>query len=263
MARMTWESEREAAILAARRAGDVLAQWAGRFTTRTKGQNDLVTEADLAAQEAIRETLLRKFPSDDFLGEEETADPSTLRSSRRWIVDPIDGTSNFVHGFPAYCVSIALAVDDELAVGVVLDPSRKECFAAARGQGATCNGGRIHVSASARMSEGLVCVGLPAVPDKYPEAIQALVTFTAKARSMRRIGSAALSLAYVAAGRSDAFLSHAIQPWDVAAGAILVQEAGGCVSNLRSDRHNLYTRDILATNGLVHEEVRQLLESGG
>lgn len=259
MPRLSWESEREAAIQAARRAGDVITEWAGRFTTRTKGQNDLVTEADLAAQTVIRETLLRKFPGDDFLGEEDSTDPNSLTRPRRWIVDPIDGTTNFVHGFPFFCVSIALEAEGEIVAAVILDPSRKECFSAARGQGSRCNSTPLKVSAAPRLSEAMVCVGLPAVPSEFPVAIDSMVRMAGTARSIRRMGSAALSLAYVAAGRSDGFVAHDIKPWDVAAGALLVEEAGGRITNLQSPAYNLYIRNILATNGLVHEEVQSLV----
>ncbi len=262
MVKSTWESEREAAIQAGRRAGEVMTQWIGRFTTRSKGQNDLVTEADLAVQSAVKETILRRFPQDDFLGEEDSPEVASLKSSRRWIVDPIDGTTNFVHGFPYYGTSIALEVDGEIVVGVIYDPSKKEMFVGVKGQGASCNGQRLSVSASAKLSEALVCIGLPAVPEKHPETISGMVRLTARTRSVRRMGSAALSMAYVAAGRSDGFYSHIIQPWDVAAGVLLVREAGGKVTNLWADRYDLYNRSVLATNGLVHEEVARELAEG-
>ena len=255
MARSTWDTEREAAIQAARQGGEVLAQWAGRFTTQTKGLNDLVTEADVAVQAAISDTLLRKFPGDDFLGEEGYADETKLKASRRWIVDPIDGTTNFIHSCPFYCISIALEVDGELVVGVIYDPNRKEMFAAAKGQGATCNGSRLQVSTSARLADSLINLGLPANPESMPESLEAFVRLSGKSRAIRRLGSAALASVYVAAGRLDGFLSHTIQPWDIAAAALLVREAGGRVTNLRSSQYNLYTRNILVTNGLIHEEL--------
>jgi myo-inositol-1(or 4)-monophosphatase len=255
MARSTWDSEREAAITAAKQGGDVLALWAGRFTTKTKGLNDLVTEADVAVQERISDTLLRKFPSDDFLGEEGSGDETKLKGNRRWIVDPIDGTTNFIHAFPFYCISIALEVDGELVVGVIYDPIRKECYSAAKGQGATCNRSRLQVSSSSRLADSLINIGLPADTDTSPESMQAFVRVSGKSRSVRRLGSAALGTAYVAAGRLDAFVSHVIQPWDIAAGVVLVREAGGRITNLRSTQYNLYTRNILASNGLIHEEL--------
>ncbi|MBX9654304.1 inositol monophosphatase [bacterium] len=255
MARSTWDSEREAAIIAAKQGGDVLAQWAGRFTTKTKGLNDLVTEADVAVQERISDTLLRKFPGDDFLGEEGSGDETKLNGSRRWIVDPIDGTTNFIHAFPFYCISIALEVDGELVVGVIYDPNRKECYSAAKGQGATCNASRLQVSSSSRLADSLINIGLRADTETSPEAMQAFVRVSGKSRSVRRLGSAALGTAYVAAGRLDAFVSHVIQPWDIAAGVVLVREAGGRVTNLRASQYNLYTRNILVSNGLIHEEL--------
>jgi myo-inositol-1(or 4)-monophosphatase len=255
MVRTNWESERDAAVAAARGAVDIMAHWAGRFTARSKGLNDLVTEADLAVQTSVRESLLRKFPGDDFLGEEDAVNIADLKSTRRWIVDPIDGTTNFVHGFPFYCVSIALEVEGELTVGVILDPSRNECFCAVRGQGATLNGARVKVSSCPKLSEGMVCVGLSAVPAEHPRSLETMVEMTRRTRSIRRLGSAAISLAYLSAGRLDAFFAHIIQPWDVAAGVLLIREAGGRVTNIGASDHNLYIPHILATNGLIHDEV--------
>lgn len=259
----TWASEREAALQAARRGGEVLDQWAGRFTASLKGRNDLVTEADLAAQKSIRDFLLRRFPGDDFLGEEEPQDPQSLLRPRRWIVDPIDGTANFVHGFPFYCVSVGLEVEGELVVGVVFDPVRQEAFSAAKGQGSLCKSSPLRVSERPKLSESLINVGLPAVPEQHPESIATMTHLIGLARSMRRMGSAALALAYVAAGRIDAFVSPVIQPWDVAAGVVLVRESGGRVTNLHSQQYNPYVPNILATNGLLHEELQRELPIRG
>lgn len=255
MTRTSWNSEREAALQAVRVGAEVMNDWIGRFTVQSKGKNDLVTEADVQVQTAIQESLRRRFPSDDFLGEEQTVDRNTLKASRRWIVDPIDGTTNFVHGYPFFGISLALEVDGELVVGVIHEPSRKETFVAVRGEGATCNGARMQVSSSPGLNVGMICFGLPAVPDNHPEAVSAMVRLSSSARSVRRMGSAAVSMAYVAAGRSDAFITHVIQPWDVAAGVLLVREAGGRVTNLQHNQYDLYTPNIVATNGLIHEEL--------
>lgn len=257
---MGWSREREAAIRAARRGGEVLAHWAGKVTPRLKGFNDFVTEADLAVQSTLRELILREFPSDDFLGEEEPADAAAMRRPRRWIVDPIDGTTNFVHGFPFYCISIGLEVAGELVVGVILDPNRRECFSAAKGQGALCNSMTLTTSARPKLSEAMINVGLPADPQKHPESVTTMARLSMRSRSLRRMGSAALAMAYVAAGRIDAFVSHVIQPWDVAAGVVLVRESGGLVSNFRSRHYDPYIPNILATNGLLHEELAREIE---
>lgn len=249
-----WRSEREAAIAAAQQAGQVLLDWAGRFTVRSKGINDLVTEADHAAQKVIRQRLSLQFPDDDFL--EEEGDPApTFRSERRWIVDPLDGTTNYVHGMPLYCVSIALEVAGELVVGVVYDPVRKECFAAAKGRGTTCNGAVVQVSHAARLADSLLCIGLPADLCRSAEAIGSFASLSQKSRSVRRLGSAALSFAYVATGRLDGYWSCELHPWDAAAGVVLVREAGGMVTNIDQSPYDLYTPDIVASNGLIHAQL--------
>lgn len=245
---------------AARRGGEVLAQWAGKVTPKLKGFNDLVTDADLAVQSALREQILREFPADDFLGEEEPADTAGMNQPRRWIVDPIDGTANFVHGFPFYCISIGLESAGELVVGVIFDPNRRECFSAAKGQGALCNSSALQASVRSQLSESLINVGLPADPQKHPESVATMARLSLRSRSLRRMGSAALATAYVAAGRIDAFVSHVIKPWDVAAGVVLVREAGGRVTNFGSRQYDPYIPNILATNGLLHEELEREIE---
>lgn len=255
MAGSTWSRELAAAAAAARGGAEALKGRLGRATASLKGPNDLVTDADFAVQEAIRTSLLRRFPSDEFHGEEDPASEASPARTRRWIVDPIDGTANFVHGFPFYCISIALEAEGELVVGVVLDPTRGELFSAARGQGALCNAAPLRVSGNGKLSESLVNVGLPAVPEDHPQSIQTMVRLCCRARAVRRMGSAALALAYVAAGRMDAFVSDVNRPWDVAAGVVLIREAGGRATNFHIGRYNHYRPDILATNGLLHDEI--------
>lgn len=248
-----WKSERQVAVQAAQQAGAVLLDWAGRFTVQSKGVNDLVTEADHAAQKLIHQKLAFHFPNDDFL--EEEGNRSLERSSpRRWIIDPLDGTTNFVHGLPLYCVSIGLEVAGELVVGVVYDPNRRETFAAAKGEGASCNGRRLQVSGSAKLNESLLCVGLPADLSDSPKAAESFNRMSYRARSVRRLGSAALSLAYLAGGRLDGYWASQLNPWDAAAGVVLVREAGGMVTNFQSTPYDLYRPDIVASNGLIHPE---------
>lgn len=246
-----WRTEKQVAIQAAQQAGKVLLDWAGRFTVRSKGVNDLVTEADHAAQKLIHQKLAFHFPGDDFL-EEEGERQTEFLSSRRWIIDPLDGTTNYVHGLPLYCVSIALEADGELVVGVIHDPNRNECFAAAKGLGATCNGRMIQVSGASRLTDSLLCVGLPADLGNAPGAADAFARMSARSRSVRRLGTAALAMAYVAAGRLDGYWAANLHPWDAAAGVILIREAGGQVTNFTGNPYDLYTPDIVVSNGLIH-----------
>lgn len=248
-----WITEREAAVVAAKRAGAILSQWAGRVSVTMKGRNDPVTEADHEAQEVIRRYLEQRFPGDAFVGEEGSS--ATAGSDRRWIVDPLDGTTNFVHGFPFYCVSIALEADGRLVVGVIYDPIRKECFTAATGAGAQVNGAPFQVSGATALSGSLVCIGLPADLKSSSFDMGSLAQVASSTRSLRRMGSAALSLAYVACGRLDGFFAFSLHSWDAAAGAVLVREAGGVVSNGHNPGYDVELPDMIATNGLIHAEL--------
>lgn len=257
-----YASEKEAAIAAAKRAGDVLLDWAGRFSVRSKGKNDLVTEADHQAQEAIRDSLLRRFPGDGFVGEEKIQGGDTP-GKRCWIVDPLDGTTNFVHGFPFFCVSIGLVVGDQVVVGVVHDPVHKECFAGAVGAGTTLNGLPLQVSPNSTLADSLLCVGLPADLERTPVAMKFLDRLSRSSRSVRRLGSAALSLAYVAAGRLDGYWSTFLNPWDAVGGVCLIQQAGGRVTNIGSDSYRVDNPTLLATNGLIHGEMAREIALAG
>lgn len=258
MTSIGWQTECVAAIHAARAAGDILVEQMGRVSVQYKGRNDLVTQADHAAQEAIRRSLARQFPDDAFLGEE-GAGAWQPTKRRRWIVDPLDGTTNYVHGFPFFCVSIALEFEGRLVLGVVVDPIRGECFTAIQGHGTCRNGIAVHASRTASLADALVGAGLPAEPALRPESIGAMVHLTRCCQSFRRIGSAALTLAYVAAGRMDAFYAHQLRPWDAAAGVLMVREAGGHVSNLDQSPFDLGTPDLIASNGLIHAELAQAI----
>jgi len=244
----------ELAEQAARRAGQVLLDMKGRFTVRRKGWQDLVTSADLAAQEAARECLLDAFPDHTVLGEEAPSrfDPT---APFRWIIDPLDGTTNYVHGLDYYAVSIALEHKYNLLVGVIYAPELQQCFKAANGQGAFCNDTQIKVSDVADIADALVATGFPPQLDKRPDLIKLFERYSVKTHAVRRLGSTALNLAYTAMGRFDAFYSATIHSWDVAAGALLVWEAGGSVSNLDGGTYDLYRPDILATNGHIHQQM--------
>ena len=193
----------EFAEVAARAGGDVLRDWRGRFAVSAKGPRDLVTEADLASQKTIREILLSKFPNHGFIGEE--GDQDTSVPSLRWIVDPLDGTSNYVHGFPAYCVSVALAYDDEVLAGAIYDPVADECFTAVHGGGARLENTVLQTTDPAELSDALVAVSFPPHVDRESVAVADFLSIVPHVHSVRRTGSTAINLAYLAAGRLDGF----------------------------------------------------------
>lgn len=217
---------------AARAGGRVLGEWRGRFGVSKKSHRDLVTEADFAAQREIRRIVLGEFPGHGFIGEEalpEAAPAPPGADGLRWIVDPLDGTSNYVHGFPAYCVSVALARGDEILVGAIYDPVRDECFTARAGGGATLNGRPIRAAATTEAIEALVAVSFPPHVSVDSHAVADFLAVVPHVHSVRRTGSTAINLAYLACGRLDAFWVRRIASWDVAAGLLLVAEAGGAV----------------------------------
>lgn len=220
--------------MAVRRAGTVLLDRLGRVTPRHKGPRDLVTEADLASQEIVRQTLHDAFPDHVLIGEEDPEESRKLLNANdfRWIVDPLDGTTNYVHRIPFFCASLALEHRGRLLVGAVFNPLSKECFTAATGQGARLNGAPIHTSDVRCLSEAFVAAGLPAdvTPDSPDLRIFNEVVLTSQ--GIRRTGSAALNLAYVAAGRFDAGWSCETKIWDTAAGTLLIREAGGKATDL-------------------------------
>ncbi|MEX0701936.1 MAG: inositol monophosphatase family protein [Planctomycetales bacterium] len=248
----------ESAIAAGWAAARVLDDWSRRFTVSEKSPANLVTEADFESQRAIHELLRARYPEHRFLGEEGLSDEGP--APYRWIIDPLDGTSNYVHGFPYYAVSIGVEHEGELIAGVILDPTRKELFAAARGRGATLNGEPIRPSRAERLNEALVMVSLPVAVKPGHPAVERFVRTMSAAQATQRTGSAALNLAYTACGRIDAFFSTSLRPWDMAAGALIVREAGGRVSQIGGGTFDVEAPDILATNGTaLHEELRQLL----
>ncbi|TWT29519.1 inositol monophosphatase family protein [Blastopirellula retiformator] len=215
---------------AARAAGAVLLEWQGKFRVREKGRADLVTEADVESQKKIQEIVLGEFPEHGFLGEEE--DPANAVSSQyeyRWIADPLDGTTNYVHGLANYSVSLALQHRGEVIVGVVYDPVHDQCFAAERGQGATLNGEKLQVSDVTDLEAALVAASFAAGIQRDSPEIEQFIEVLVRCQAMRRLGSAALNLAYVAAGTLDAYWASSVKIWDVAAGVLLVQEAGGVI----------------------------------
>ena len=224
------------AVRAARRAGSIINRAAlggGGLEVRAKQRNDFVTKVDQAAEEAIIETLRKAYPDHAVLAEESGA---SGQAEYQWIIDPLDGTTNFIHGFPQYCVSIAVRHRDSLAHGVIYDPIRNELFTASKGRGAFLNDRRIRVSKCTRLGDALVGTGFPfketARIDLYTGQLKNIM---ATASGVRRAGAAALDLAYVACGRLDAFWEMGLSAWDMAAGALMILEAGGLVSDLRGD----------------------------
>ena len=246
---------------AARTAGAVLADWAERFTVREKGRADLVTEADVAAQTAIVEIIHGRYPDHNLLGEEGLSQTSG-DSPYCWIIDPLDGTSNYVHHFPFYAVSIGLSRAGELIVGAIYDPNRDEMFAAIRNQGAWLNGKPIRPTDVGRLERSMVVASLPVGSGRDDPAVMRFLQVLPNAQSVQRTGSASLNLAYVAAGRIEAFWSSSLKPWDVAAGAVIVEEAGGRISKMDGSPFEVDVSDVLATNGTdIHGELGQLLTS--
>ncbi|PQO44525.1 inositol monophosphatase family protein [Blastopirellula marina] len=243
---------------AARAAGEVLNHWRGKFSVREKGRADLVTDADLAAQKAIAEILLADFPDFDFLGEESQASERPPADSPFcWIVDPLDGTTNYVHGLPNYSVSIALAEAGTVIAGVVYDPVFDRCFKAEKGQGAYLNDEKIEVSAAQSLDEALIASSFAASVQPGSKEIDDFIKILTQSQGIRRLGSAALNLAYVASGCLDGYMAFSNKAWDVAAGVILVQEAGGTVQGYGNRPFDLNAPKIVATGTPQLQEALQ------
>jgi myo-inositol-1(or 4)-monophosphatase len=243
----------------ARAGAEALLAWKGRFKVREKGPADLVTEADLASQEAIRATVLGAFPEHDFMAEEDSG-PSIRKSAYRWIVDPLDGTTNYVHGVPQYAVSVALEHQGQVLVGTVYDPSLDECFTAVRGGGARLNGERFRTSGAANISQALTAVSFPAQVEPGSRPLVDFEKVIVRCRAIRRSGSAALNLCYVACGRYDAYFARETKAWDVAAGALLITEAGGKITALNGQPFSLERPTfIAAASAALHAELFELV----
>jgi myo-inositol-1(or 4)-monophosphatase len=247
----------EAAIEIAQEAGKILREEFDRPPhIAYKGDADLVTQADRRSERAIVERLSKYFPDHAIAAEEGTGHEGN--SEFRWHVDPLDGTTNFAHGYPCFSVSIALEQGDTIVAGVVLNPYYNELFAAARGEGATLNGNLIRVSKIETLATSLLCTGFPAHKRVASPNIHYYWDFTLCSHGVRRDGSAALDLASVAAGRFEGFWEFGLNKWDTAAGILLVEEAGGNVTDFAGEPYHLGGPTILATNGLIHEETRRV-----
>jgi myo-inositol-1(or 4)-monophosphatase len=266
---------------AVRAGGQVVQDWAGRFDVRKKGPADLVTQADFASQEIVRRTVLTAFPDHCLLGEEAEptcgagVSPDQVRSAGvspdqatetaapqgefRWIVDPLDGTTNYVHGVPHYCVSLALERNGRLLVGAVYDPVLGECFTAIEGRGARLNGQPIHASGVTALSEALAAVGFPPIVQPDAPDLRLFLELLPRCQAIRRTGSTALNLCYVAAGRFDLYGAYAARAWDVAAGVLFVREAGGCVTSPDGGEFSLEeARFLAAATPELHARLREI-----
>jgi myo-inositol-1(or 4)-monophosphatase len=250
----------------AREAGALLREFYHRgVRTEYKGDVDLVTEADRASEALIGARLRAAFPDHGIYGEEGTR--QGLDREFRWYVDPLDGTTNFAHGFPVFCVvlgcerrrpGLAPDEDGEMIAGVIYDPLRDEMFSAARGAGATLNGERIHVSSAKSLQESLIATGFPSHKRHSSPNVHFYQEFTLRSHGVRRAGSAAIDLAYVACGRLDGYWEFQLNPWDTSAGYLLLEEAGGRITHFDGSKFTLDSRETLATNGLIHNEMEHL-----
>ncbi len=239
-------------------AGDYVLSNLGKIKNiEFKGERNLVTEVDKRSEEMIKSFLFKKYPAFNFVGEESGGD---INSEYYWLVDPIDGTNNFSHTFPVFCISIALLKDKNPILGVIYDPTRKEIFSAILKDGAYLNGKKISVSKVDKVSRSLVATGFYYdFKDQSDTNIEHFSNFIYHAQGIRRCGAAALDLAYVASGRLDGFWELGLNPWDTAAGILLVEEAGGRVTRMDGEDFNPFYPNILSSNGLLHQEMLRIL----
>ncbi|MBB3193426.1 inositol monophosphatase family protein [Roseateles terrae] len=251
------------AIKAARAAGAIINRASmdlDILKINTKSPNDFVTEVDQAAEAAIIEILLQAYPEHGILAEESGRTHGARHSEYQWIIDPLDGTTNFIHGFPVYCVSIALAHRNVVQQAVVYDPTRNDLFYATKGRGAFLNDRRLRVSRRTRMSDALIGTGFPfRRGDNFKRYMKMFEEIMTQCAGVRRPGAAALDLCYVAAGHYDAFFETGLNPWDVAAGSLIVTEAGGLVGNFTGEPDFLFQREILAGSPKIYGQVVQTL----
>ncbi|MGA2267994.1 MAG: inositol monophosphatase family protein [Bryobacteraceae bacterium] len=248
----------EKAVEIAREAGALLANYfERRVAFELKGEFDLVTEADRASERLVVERLRSHFPSHGIVAEEGSGLEGS--SEYRWYVDPLDGTTNFAHGFPMFNVTLGLARAGEVIAGVIYDPIRQELFTGERGGGAYLNNRRIHVSGTQRLTDSLPATGFPSRKRSQSVNIHFYYQLAMATHGVRRTGSAALDLAYAACGRLDFFWEFGLNPWDMAAGTLLVQEAGGCVSDMKGAPHSITASEhLLADNGALHGQILEI-----
>ena len=252
----------ETCEVAARAGARELLAWRGRFKAREKAPADLVTDADLASQAAVRAAIATRFPDHAFLGEEQVIDVSALGETEHvWICDPLDGTTNYVHDYPCFAVSVAVARGRELLAGVIYDPVADECFKAELGRGAWLNGVPIRTSDVTTVADSLVAISLPARVRADAPDLRDFIRVVEVSQAVRRSGSAALNLAYVANGRLDGFWATHIHAWDVAAGVLLVREAGGIVTGRDGKPFDLWKPHFVASAGSeLHADLQRVLD---
>lgn len=237
-----------------------MERFGGSFRVDKKGTIDLVTEVDVAVERMFRELVAERFPDHQVLGEEmgglAAAPPGPC-----WVFDPIDGTTNFTHGLPIFCASLALEINGVAEVAAVYDPTRRELFTAERGGGAFLNGRPLRVSTTAALVDAMLVTGFPYdVHSRIEEIVGLFARFVGQGRAVRRLGSAAIDLCYIAAGRMDGFWERDLKPWDIAGGALIVAEAGGRVTNMDGSPFASRGRDVLATNGLLHDGMLEVID---
>jgi myo-inositol-1(or 4)-monophosphatase len=250
---------RGVAIDAARSAGELLRSRIDSIReVRHKGLVDLVTDVDVASERLVSQAILTAFPSHTILGEE-GGSMGGEDTRFRWLVDPLDGTTNYTHGFPLFCVSIGLEVDGRLQFGVVYAPMQDELFVAESGGGATLNGRRIHVSAVSELRQAMLATGFPYPREALGRALRSFEALSYEGQAVRRVGSAALDLCFVACGRFDAYWEHLVKPWDLGAGALIVVEAGGQLSATDGSEFSVDGGQILASNSRLHPAMLQSL----
>ncbi len=240
------------------RAGEIqMARRESGFRVDKKGTIDLVTEVDLECERMCRAVIAERFPDHDILAEELSSGPEEVaRSRHRWVFDPLDGTTNYAHGLPIFCSSLALEIDGQRAVGAVYDPTRRELFTAERGGGAFLNGKPLAISGTTVLLDALLVTGFPYdVHQQGADLVGQFGAFLAQARAVRRLGSAALDLCYVAAGRFEGFWEQHLKPWDVSAGALIVTEAGGRVTGMDGSPFDPVAAHLVASNGHVHDQM--------
>jgi myo-inositol-1(or 4)-monophosphatase len=248
------------AIQTARDAGQILLEKFGRKINITmKGDINLVTEADLASEKLIIERIKSYHPKHSILAEESGNAVVYGDSKWKWIIDPLDGTTNYAHGYPCFCVTLALEHEGEIVIGVTYDPTRNELFAAEKGQGTTLNNKPVKVSAAEKLGDSLICTGFPYDFKQKENFARHLTEFLLNSRGVRRDGSAAIDMAYVACGRFDGFWEEGLNAWDVAAGVLMINEAGGQVTYYDGSPFSIYAPPICASNGLIHSQMLQIL----
>jgi len=257
---MDFDQVKEVGAHAASRAGEVLRSFhSGALRVHKKGAIDLVTDADTASEKVILETIRSAFPDHDILAEE--SGRVAGREDCRWVIDPLDGTTNFAHGLDQYAVSIAFALAGEVVVGLVLVPASGELYAAVKGRGATLNDRPIQVSRQASLPDSLLVTGFPYDLKERMETLMPRFSNCLRAtQGVRRLGAAALDLCYVACGRFEGFWEENLQPWDTAAGALIVTESGGQVTDFSDRPFSMEMKEILATNGLIHDGLSAILK---